>query len=329
MGRSTQKDSESRVLGYFPVPYPDESYYSILCRYMVHTGLPSSNETCRVLFGRVISPRATLLMPFMSSRVPGWVSPETGLNEELLTRDHTAYGYLIAFHGVKAGERILAKTRKGEKCSTWVSYRTSISSSYLRYCPVCAYDEKIRYGEMYWHRMHQLDGVYICDKHNVALVESNIKIYNTKRTFFPASCVLKDTYEKDLESCMDAAPTVANGDLEKYRQICRDIRWIMQHGTKAGGIETLIQGYNRSLMNRGWMKEPYGNVDDAEKLRSDISCYFGKTFLESLHITLHDYLTWDYVMVLAAKYMTPLQHVLMMEYLSGSAEEFFKTEIFL
>ena len=39
------------MLQYFPTPYPDELWYSVLCRYHVRSGNAGSATTFRELFG--------------------------------------------------------------------------------------------------------------------------------------------------------------------------------------------------------------------------------------------------------------------------------------
>lgn len=39
------------MLQYFPTPYPDELWYSVLGRYHVRSGNPNSATTLRELFG--------------------------------------------------------------------------------------------------------------------------------------------------------------------------------------------------------------------------------------------------------------------------------------
>ena len=41
------------MLQYFPTPYPDELWYSVLGRYHVRSGNPNSATTLRELFGEV------------------------------------------------------------------------------------------------------------------------------------------------------------------------------------------------------------------------------------------------------------------------------------
>ena len=44
---------------------------------------------------------------------------------------------------------------------------------------------------------------------------------------------------------------------------------------------------------------------------------------QSLHLNLHEYFEWESAPIVIAKYLTPLQHVLLMEFLCGSVEAFF------
>ena len=98
---------ETDVLSFFPTPYPDESYYSVLCRYMVHSGLPSTRDTLLALFGREISPRPTLLLPYMSTALSYRINPETAVTEETIVRSHTAIYYLGIAHRHKETKTII------------------------------------------------------------------------------------------------------------------------------------------------------------------------------------------------------------------------------
>src|SRR5712692_7659464 len=39
----------------------------------------------------------------------------------------------------------------------------------LRYCPACAAGERSRFGECYWHRLHQVPGALLCAEHDLLL----------------------------------------------------------------------------------------------------------------------------------------------------------------
>ena len=44
----------------------------------------------------------------------------------------------------------------------------------MRFCPLCAEDDRKTYGETYWHRKHQIRNMSICTKHRCRLVESGV-----------------------------------------------------------------------------------------------------------------------------------------------------------
>lgn len=324
--RLTRIPSEEGRLSYFPAPYRDECYYSVLCRYMVHSGIPSTRGTLKTLFGKDVSPGSALMMPFLSCRIPEWVNVETGITEEKVIREHTASGYFSIVYRKKEMETLLRRIRMGEKCGCRISYKGSFASSFLRYCPACACEEKLEYGEMYWHRMHQLEGVAFCIRHRMPLVESDVRIYDTKRRFIPASYALRDMYRKTLEECVGRFSSGSIKHEEKYGAIYRDIEWMMHNGAGTEGLDFIIPRYTSLLSARGWIVEDGGNVENVSLLKNDITQFFGKDFLDDLHLKVHEYLEWESIPPVVAKYMTPLQHVLMMEYLSGSAKKFFEDE---
>ncbi len=46
--------------------------------------------------------------------------------------------------------------------------------SYLKYCPLCANEDRQKYGEAYWHRIHQIRTINVCPKHNCRLINSTV-----------------------------------------------------------------------------------------------------------------------------------------------------------
>jgi len=46
----------------------------------------------------------------------------------------------------------------------------------LRYCPVCAEHDREKYGETFWHRIHQMIGLNVCPVHGCYLMNSSVII---------------------------------------------------------------------------------------------------------------------------------------------------------
>lgn len=315
---------ENDLLSFFPAPYPDESYYSVLCRYMVHSGLPSTRETLLALFGREISPRSTLLLPYMSTALSIRINPEAAITEKTIIRSHTAVYYLGITHKHEETKATITRLREGARCGCRMNYGSSMASPYLRYCPLCAYEEKVAYGEMYWHRLHQLKGIVYCEKHGTRLEESEVCLLNIKKTFIPASFALREIFDKTLDDVVKQNRTGPEELLKKNTDICRDIRWLMENGNRINGLEDTMKRYEAVLSRTTVARYNNGMIEDLQELRSKARDYHGEDFLNMLNIQMHEYFEWESAPTIIAKFLTPLQHVLVMELLCGSVEEFYK-----
>ena len=313
------------MLSFFPVPYPDECYYSVLCRYMVHSGISSIKEISHSLFGRMVCPSATMLLPYLSSRVPEWINAETGITEVTFIRDHTAFHYLSIGRKQHEKEVMLQQIRMGERSNYIKGYRRNIASAYLRYCPICAYEEKIKYGEMYWHRQHQLKGNLYCLEHGAKLIDSEIDLRRIKRVLIPASFALSDYYKKASRGIRQDIKPFPMELRQKQSVVQKDILWLMHHGEETGGLEGLISGYKSELAIRGLADNRYGRLEKIPKLIGKIQNYFGKAFLKNLCPEKYEFMKWESAPIGVVKYLSPLEHVLMMEYLCGSAEKFVRS----
>lgn len=83
------------MLHYFPTPYPDELWYSVLCRYHVRTGNSGSAATFRELFGNRDNAIFSSFMPNgLMKRIADQL-PEGVLDVENLALNHTLFPYRI------------------------------------------------------------------------------------------------------------------------------------------------------------------------------------------------------------------------------------------
>ena len=61
------------------------------------------------------------------------------------------------------------------------------SDLFLKYCPMCADEDRRQFGEAYWHRVHQIRNMQICTKHNCRLINSAVVAKSDQTfTFCPA-----------------------------------------------------------------------------------------------------------------------------------------------
>jgi len=150
---------------FFPVPYEDEVLYSVLARYHVRSGNTSYKATMKDLFGST-SVTAVMDLPSNIQNLVNNMPLNSRYTEEYLIKSHTLFPFYSAFLPPERAEQVF-ESMKGENGGSIYS-RTGIMASsivlnqYFKFCPVCAKEDKLQYGELYWHRVHQIPGVLVC-----------------------------------------------------------------------------------------------------------------------------------------------------------------------
>lgn len=181
------------MIGFLPPIYPDELVYSWFCRYYVYSGYPNNKMALEdILYNRHCNP---------SKEFIGHLNPEMGkvINSmypiDKLILEHTMFPQYARFIG--ASEKKDALYRLGHDfCDAHHLFSIlprGDGDQYMKYCPLCASEDRELYGEAYWHRQHQIRNMGICVKHKCRLENSNISA-KSDHVFVldPAEDVLQD-----------------------------------------------------------------------------------------------------------------------------------------
>lgn len=72
---------------------------------------------------------------------------------------------------------------------------------WLQFCPICTESDIQKFGESYWHRLHQVPGVKVCPIHNVFLEQSTASVRKERQCweFISASSSIKTTQTRLLQ----------------------------------------------------------------------------------------------------------------------------------
>jgi hypothetical protein len=169
---------------FFPTPYPDELLFSLCSRYFVRSGNISYKGTLDDLFSNR-SLTASISLPSGISSLINNMPPYSKMNEEQLIDQHTLYLFNTAFL-----PKVQAKTIYQEMCSDdgkGIYVRSGMNASavpqneFLRFCKECMQEDRKTYGELYWHRSHQLSGINCCLKHFTPIYNSDVKIVGSNK----------------------------------------------------------------------------------------------------------------------------------------------------
>ena len=184
------------MIAYLPEIYPDELVYSWFCRYAVHSGYITNKQALRDLYCKKSD---TPLKEFIGNLNPeARACIDKMYPMEGLVLNHTMYPQYARFIPLEQKKNALYKLCY-ENCD--VHHLFSVlprceKEQYLKYCPVCAREDRSKYGETYWHRKHQIRNMRICPKHKCLLCDSNISAKSIGTyTFSAAQMVIPEEEE--------------------------------------------------------------------------------------------------------------------------------------
>ncbi len=162
------------MISYLPELYPDELVYSWFCRYYAHSGYLTNKAALEdILYKRHNNPSKEFLGRLSSDMI------------EILERKYNIRDIILNHTMIPQYARFIPLVQK-EKAIHHIGYDfcdahhlfailpRHETDTFLKYCPICAAEDRHKYGETYWHRIHQLRNIQICAKHGCLLYDSDI-----------------------------------------------------------------------------------------------------------------------------------------------------------
>lgn len=165
------------MIAYFPTAYTDELLYSQLARYYTKSGYMTYTFAAEELFAsKAVRPDMDFINSYTSAAVQAITR---NMPMEAVIEKHT----MFPCYG-----RFLPKERRQRAFQSLVSMKGNYHNLLpipqskngevrcLRYCPACAANDREQYGEAYWHRVHQIIGIHVCQIHRCYLMDSSVII---------------------------------------------------------------------------------------------------------------------------------------------------------
>jgi hypothetical protein len=196
------------MLGYFPVPYPDELLYSAIARYSVHTGLSDNHKA---VSRDIFSDGSAVAVPDLPSHLDVFADNVRSVwpvsTHEIISTLTLAPFYIPFLEAEKA--KLVIKSMKSI-CGDDIHTRCGIAASsirqpkYLRYCPQCLEQQESVYGERYWRRTHQLPGIEICTEHQCRLINSIHYLHPKNKHEYAPAISIADPISSEQVECKKA-----------------------------------------------------------------------------------------------------------------------------
>ena len=275
------------MLGFFPTLYPGELLYSAIARYQIRSGNLSPKANIEELFNsRTIT--ATADLPCGLDNLVQNLPTYSSITTDSLINSHTLYPFYAPFLLPKRAKRVKEsmKSARGGNIHTTVGVMASaiVSPQYFRFCPECLQADLDKYGETYWHRLHQIQGVVFCSVHKVALRNSQIPIQGFNKHQYEAAT--------EFNCWADTEYGYSKTVIKQLTNLAQDISLLIEGAYPSRTLEWFTRRYQTLLIEKG-----YANVSGRVKqkqLIDDFLFFYGREFLEAINclVSCEDNSNW-------------------------------------
>lgn len=192
------------MIGFFPQLYPDELWYGAIMRYHLHAGIAYWSDTLQLLFPDCRTyPKVGELLPNTTMQQLQRVLPEGTLDLRELALYHSLFRFRLLFLSADRKNELLARFCVGQDIApSLLTIRKKLHEHPLRFCPLCAQEDRKQYGEAYWHTEHQIHLLPLCPKHHCRLVEAEQKpsmVLSRQLVTIPPEEIQPDCHTTDAE----------------------------------------------------------------------------------------------------------------------------------
>ncbi|WP_404459452.1 TnsD family Tn7-like transposition protein [Oceanobacillus kapialis] len=301
--------------------YKDELLYSVIARYHIRSGNKSYKRTLMDLFGKdsivaiVDLPGSLkeLCLNIGDQYLPGQL-----LNENTLWPYYRPF--LTKVLATKLECKMLDSTVDPVQVSAGLMAGGISFPKYLRYCSFCYVEDENKFGEPYWHRSHQLPGVFLCHIHGVNLTNSNIlyKSEFSRQRFFALS-------EVRVQVENDKTPSF-NNEIKMF--LSEQSSKLLNSVIPPVGLETIREMYIALLCERGFTSKS-SRIQFKDLIPNFSNC-FGVSLLEELESVVDNTLTDSWFHKILRKPRSschPLRHLLVLYFLKQDISSYHSPEI--
>jgi Tn7-like transposition protein D/TniQ len=305
-------------------PNPDELLYSAWARYGDRVRYPYKTKVVQELFGS-IKTRPSIDLPCYIKYFLDKLPPGHGFTADFFIDHHTLLPFYGAFF---SSERLKSiKEQMNSSNPAGLHYSCGISrgipiSSWLRYCPGCVEEDRARFGECYWHRLHQVPGVELCPIHSFLLEQSLLPMRGSENGYGLVSA----------EKAIQLAPPRSAGSspfFKVFLDTAKEISYLLEHPFIFRDHHLFPQRYRTLLAQHGFIT-PKGliRMDDFVKFFTE---YYSQELLSTIHwgikiLAVPKHTTIARLFYSKGRVYHPLYHIMVIHSLDSTLERFLRQD---
>lgn len=308
--------------GFFPDPYPDELFYSVCARFQDLVQYSNYQLITQELFG-IRKYTLVVDLPTHLGHLVATLPSGHRYTVDRLIDESTLFPFYSPFLPPKRAHSLRQAMSESDG-KGYIHFRAGISAStisppaHLRFCPLCAVEDRGQFGEPYWHRLHQVPGVEVCPTHAVFLEKSSVCVQAQSNSlrFVPAKQAIAVTSRRTLDLSVACH--------KELLKIADDAAWLLNQQGLVFSLESLRNRYIYLLAIRGLAT--YSGRLNLEQLLKAFKNYYSPELLKLLQCEVDEQSAGNWLARLVRPpkgTQHPLHHLLLMHFLGQTTETFF------
>lgn len=318
---------------FFPDPYPGELLYSVIARYHHLNAGGRVDHTMRELCGSNSCYVPIVDFPRHISNLIEQIPFYSKYDMESLLNNHTVLPYYFPFLPDANRAQIvelMTSNKKGVIHTKVGHLSKSLQRSHsLKYCSDCIFENIQKYGEPFWHTIHQAPGNFYCVHHDKVL---STGCEDCGFSFIPKNkrLIILGQYCPNCESDLSFQNQGWNSLIASNKAELMKISIEINHLIRSHDQWTKWSFSNWKIIYLKRLKElnfcTHNNQVRHAKLQSFFERYYSKEFLALLMCSL-DFSNWLKACIKSDHAIHPLKHILLIKFLFGSLDELSKYKL--
>lgn len=308
------------MLAYFPNPYKDELLYHVIARYHFALGNTDLRDTIREIFG-VEDTIPSISFPTGLAAISAQLPKQTEFTPEYLIFNHTLFPLYKPFLPNKRAIQIFNQMINGKGTGIYAAIGMMAGSICARealvYCPQCVSEDIEYLGEPYFHRSHNAQGVMVCYIHGCLLKSYDLSYRTSSRLEF----IRLNHKKANLKS-----EYLPHDMTSKLHKVACSVNYLLTHPLIETNQQSIHKKYMNLLDGKGYLTCQM-RVKQQE-LAQAFTAFNDHNFLSHLQSTINgdDESNWlKAITRKPRKTIHPIRHILFINFLCESIEEFFST----
>ena len=297
--------------------YPDEVALSWFIRYHVISGNISWRYSSEKLFGKnEHNPNIlyALNLGFFCSQIPS----ELKITPDYIINKMTIFPFFKPFMPEERANSVIKGMVDDDARRVVGEIGTNTGEIFLKegriikVCKACLESDVEDLREPYIHRIHQIPGNFLCNKH-----ETPLSYFSVQKDKSNLEIDIDSLQGRELDS-FQIKPNLT----QYYILLGEDIEFVLNEGLSSFSVDIVSERYRQRLQEKGYVLT--GRIKQS-RLIADLKQFYPDDFLESLESNIEDksnknWLKW--ILTDSKRFTHPIRHLLFIRFLFGGAKEF-------